>query len=536
MPSPSYADIYATCLYAAGEGLPLWNPSPLRLGDIGFVRDGTFHTLFNCIDGPPESLSNAASIDRATRSDGSRSRTSSRSSSAAQGSEASAQSEGANVGNASVGSDQNDAAGQRGRSLTAPLRRSSRLQTGSVSPFTRSPPIPSIDLHPVDRSTRSSTPPDGPFPPMPLEVDQEIPKLFDMGPRMSSNYRCLGVSLGASVVGAPVTGKIGFETSGGDGAILIPRDPTERTMLKHLGVLKAYLKTHRKWIHETYGRIEDIDVDELALIYGQDRTSDWAVAVSKDSTRGAQVEFEVLGTASSGFWGSWSHSLSASQRGPHRSTVQHSGVPFPSPESSQSSEDVAMDVDGAAASVNVAYRKTRRATRSPTQRFRWQPSNAIPPDQSIIIRRVTARTSLGLGFLPARLKASAEPKDPKHNSGDDEEGAAGAAVWKDDPLDALHHWMQQDVRVKVSLASDDDCIRLLALGLQYDPAILSYRSLSAALLASVRKYALIDVDSDGIATARIIPPPRRFIIRPRDCVMRTNTITPSFSATPIMTF
>jgi len=153
---------------------------------------------------------------------------------------------------------------------------------------------------------------------MPLVVDQETPKLFDMGPRMSSNYRCLGIEGGASVPGTPVGVKIGFESSGGDGAILIPRDPTERTKLKYLGVLKAYIKAHHKWMYETYGRIEAIGIDDLALIYGQDRTSDWAVAVSRDAARGAKVEFEIFGSASAGFWGNWSHTLSACQRGPHR--------------------------------------------------------------------------------------------------------------------------------------------------------------------------------------------------------------------------
>ncbi|KAI3482276.1 hypothetical protein L1887_55109 [Cichorium endivia] len=144
------------------------------------------------------------------------------------------------------------------------------------------------------------------------------PSSSTWGPRMSSNYRCLGIDVGATVPGTPASVKIGFESSGGDGAILIPRDPTERTRLKYLGVLKAYIKAHHKWIYDTYGRIEAIGIDDLALIYGQDRTSDWAVAVSRDTARGARVEFEIFGGISSGFWGNWSHALSACQRGPHR--------------------------------------------------------------------------------------------------------------------------------------------------------------------------------------------------------------------------
>uniref|UniRef100_V5GGT3 Uncharacterized protein n=1 Tax=Kalmanozyma brasiliensis (strain GHG001) TaxID=1365824 RepID=V5GGT3_KALBG len=117
-----------------------------------------------------------------------------------------------------------------------------------------------------------------------------------MGPRTSSSYSCIGVKGGTGIPGTPVSVKIGFKSSGGDGAILLSRDPTERTRLKHIGVLKAHMKAHYKWMIETYGQIEAIGTDDLALIYGQDRTSDWAVAVSRDAARGAEVEFEVFGS------------------------------------------------------------------------------------------------------------------------------------------------------------------------------------------------------------------------------------------------
>lgn len=67
-----------------------------------------------------------------------------------------------------------------------------------------------------------------------------------------------------------------------------------------------------------YGRSEDIEVDEIALVYGQDRTSDWAVAVSRDASKGAKLDFEVFGAGKAGVWGEWKHSCTASQRGPHR--------------------------------------------------------------------------------------------------------------------------------------------------------------------------------------------------------------------------
>lgn len=39
----SISDVYATSLYAAAEGLPLWHPGLVELGDMGYVRDGRFY-------------------------------------------------------------------------------------------------------------------------------------------------------------------------------------------------------------------------------------------------------------------------------------------------------------------------------------------------------------------------------------------------------------------------------------------------------------------------------------------------------------
>ncbi|KAN0065788.1 hypothetical protein ACQY0O_000918 [Thecaphora frezii] len=532
MPQASYADIYSTCLYVTGEGLPLWNPSPLRLGDIGFVRHGTFHTLFNCIDGPPVSLSNAASIELATRSDGSRSRSDSLVTVAGQASE----------GEIDVDTDPTAATASDASPEGRGLRRSPRLAAGVLSPL--SPPASVSSLRPSPRPTRSATPPEGPHPPLPLEVDQETPKVFDMGPRMSYNYRCLGFSAGASVAGAPLSGKITFETSGGDGAILVPRDPTERTILKHMGVLKAYVKTHRRWIHDTYGRIEDIDLDELALIYGQDRTSDWGVGVSKDSSRGARVEFEILSAGQTGFWGSWSHSLSASQRGPHRPVPPMVGaqlfptVPAPSMRAGDGGKEIGVQTRfGDAGEVGFTLKKGGKdgegAERTSRPGFQWLPGNRLATDQSIIIRRVTARTSLGLGFLPTRLKAAAEPKDPErgrrngdNDDDDDDEGGpaaapasssgaccrqglvddvkAAAASWSGDPLEALHRWMhQEDARVQVSIASDDDCLRLLSLLASGSLEALDGIGLAEAVRLAASRYAWVKTDEEGFATIEV---------------------------------
>ncbi|UTT92097.1 hypothetical protein NDA17_003520 [Ustilago hordei] len=542
---PSFADIYASCLYEAGEGLPLWNPSPLRLGDVGYVRDGSFIVLYNAVDGP-EALSDAASIRLARRFDRSLSRDRARRGS-----------------NADTRMEVDDPI-QTSAPTTMTSRRSSlAVSTVSTSSATAclSKSAASDSLLPTaakkgsptlsHRKLRSSTPPEGPYPPMPLSVDQEEPKLFDMGPRMSSNYRCLGVNLGASVPGAPVSAKIGFESLGGDGAILVPRDPTERTRLKYLGVLKAYIKAHHKWMYETYGRIEAIGIDHLALIYGQDRTSDWAVAVSRDTARGARVEFEICNSAHKGFWGNWSHTLSACQRGPHRppvvprdraagsdttadsqSTIRNVNHVRASLEHKHDDDDQrtwGMHIDTGVVNASFSFtppssksqhddeqhtRGRRRSPQSRAHRITWSEVHA-PPDQTISIRRVTACTSLGLGFLPARPKAAAEPRDPDYDGEQDHENAPVAGEdtiqassrnkqWCDDPLEALHEWIHErgGTKVKVSIASDDDCLRLLAL-LGGDHTTCG---LQKAVRMAADRFAHNSVDADGFATVSFHSP------------------------------
>lgn len=537
---PSFAEIYATCLYTGGEGYPLWNPSPLRLGDVGYVRDGSFIVLYNAIDGPGR-LSDAASIPLARRSDRSTSRERVRRDS---------------VGTTSAKMDIDDPVSVIADPAESSCRSSlaSSSMSPSLAPVAMSRSSASDSLLPSaakkgsptlsHRKLRSGTPPEGPFPPMPLSVDQEAPKLFDMGPRMSSNYRCLGLSGAASIPGAPVSVKIGFESSGGDGAILIPRDPTERTRLKYLGVLKAYIKAHHKWMYETYGRIEAIGIDDLAFIYGQDRTSDWAVAVSRDAARGAKVEFEIFGNASAGFWGNWSHTLSACQRGPHRAQDgrnghnasqaeapverrrenenSHWGVnveggvinPSSSFSASASSKDRDDDDD--------EHTRGRRRRTAPTRAhtITWTPEVHAAPDQTISIRRVTACTTPVLGFLPLRPRAAAEPRDPDVDRGqdgetgavarqdgndhhDDDRDAVKSKPWCDDPLEALHEWIHNRggaAQIKVSIASDDDCLQLLSL---LDREQVTAIGLQKAVRLAADRFASIAVDEDGFATVSI---------------------------------
>ncbi len=403
------------------------------------------------------------------------------------------------------------------------------------------------------RKLRSGTPPEGPFPPMPLAVDQEDPKLFDMGPRMSSNYRCLGIDVGASVPGAPVGVKIGFESSGGDGAILIPRDPTERTRLKYPGVLKEYIKAHHKWMYETYGRIEAISVDSLSLIYGQDRTSDWAVAVSRDAARGAKVEFEIFGSASAGFWGNWSHTLSACQRGPHRpQAARHDqAASDPPADSTRNADQVrvplehkredenrtwGMNIEGGVVNASFfflgpsskehideehARGRRRRSPPSRAHSITWSPDVHAAPDQTILIRRITACTSLGLlGFLPSRPKAAAEPRDPDVDSKRDRQcdpvhdqmilltatKAQTSRIMIS--IGTMTRWRRctlgfTSVKVpgsKFSIASDDDCLQLLSL---LGSNIAAGMGLQAAVRLAADRHARISVDESGFATISV---------------------------------
>lgn len=48
-------EVYAESLFPLGYGHPLWIPEPsqefgeVRIGDVGYLDDGRFHFLFNCM-------------------------------------------------------------------------------------------------------------------------------------------------------------------------------------------------------------------------------------------------------------------------------------------------------------------------------------------------------------------------------------------------------------------------------------------------------------------------------------------------------
>lgn len=47
-------EVYARLMSLRGKGLPLWEPEPpatgpVRIGDVGYVRNGRFYRLFNSV-------------------------------------------------------------------------------------------------------------------------------------------------------------------------------------------------------------------------------------------------------------------------------------------------------------------------------------------------------------------------------------------------------------------------------------------------------------------------------------------------------
>lgn len=244
-----FCDIYVESLYSACSGYPLvstpcldhlcptfqsiphhlfsspsllqWNPhDKVRLGDIGFVKDGSFVTLFNAGQGPNETLSDAENMNLAirTRSPVMDSTTSSTSNSrpTSPTTTTSFPPSVDNVGHLSLPS--NPAAASNSRSPSSSPPTSRRSSIGRSLFHSNQEPLQ---------------------PPLPLIMQEIQPQRFDAGPRTSSNFHCLGFNLGASLPGAPVAGTIEFETSGGQGALLCQRAPTERLALAHEGVLRS---------------------------------------------------------------------------------------------------------------------------------------------------------------------------------------------------------------------------------------------------------------------------------------------------------
>ncbi|KDN42292.1 hypothetical protein K437DRAFT_257922 [Tilletiaria anomala UBC 951] len=618
----SNADIFATLLYAACEGLPLWNPSALRLGDVGFLRDGSFHVLYNAIDGPSLTMLSDASQPalamRTTRS-------------------SSILSAGAAAHASPLGSPGEDALAQgRCASSTSMLTSSSSTDTNQASiaaalnnalcpastssSVATSPPPAPPPLPPPPASTTAASPPQlhrtsltrsllsrsasppaavpppmlrtsPPYsphapsgfeelrPPLPLAVDQEAPRVFTMGPRTSNNFRALGFELGAEVTGSPVGGTISFETSGGDGALLVPRDPVERTLLKHVGVLKAYIKAHRRWIFSTFGEAEDMEIDEIALVYGQDRTTDWGVSVSRDAARGTKLAFEVFSMGKAGVWGDWRSSGSASQRGPYRDGSQyrdllqerarrgttptnpaaaaHNGSRVPGDPTSPGPMDVDTDLSGLHLGLHLAMgaaggaggtgeslnshgaKPVSSTLHSQSQNvnalqtnlgygrdWEWIKQNPFPRDQSIILRRITAKNRLGLGFLPARLHAAAGPRREGPHGRDGSaaisplrarcSGASHSGIYTHvDLLDFLHAILLDAApQAHTSIASDDDCLALLhkILADHADlPACSPFGKLEQLLRLlrqSAQRWLDVTCDEDGFAQAEMRRTPR----------------------------
>ncbi|UZJ52650.1 hypothetical protein CBS101457_001970 [Exobasidium rhododendri] len=283
--------------------------------------------------------------------------------------------------------------------------------------------------------------------PMPLQVEREIPRVFDMGPRMSSNYKTLGIKAGgdlSAASGVPLNATISFESSGGTGALLVARDPVQRHLLRHRGILKAYFLAHREFIHDTYGQSEDLELDEMAFIYGQDCTSDWACAVTVESERGSKMEFEVFSLINAGVWGEWKTACTSSQRGPHRDA------------SSQ------------------------------------EPIRTC--DQSIVIKRLTIQTRR---FRSMKLHAFAEPKSDDNDEREGDEQVRNRLTSGDwhDPLALVHEYLLEMSDAAFSVASDDDVLTLLKRVGKWE----SHAELKVRLWQEARMHSTIQVDKEGVA-------------------------------------
>ncbi len=115
-------------------------------------------------------------------------------------------------------------------------------------------------------------------------------------------------------------------------------------------------------------------------------------------------------------------------------------------------------------------------------------------------------------------KAEAEPRDPdvdrdlerrpdavaRQEGGWNEIGQAIPSEERDDdPLEALLDWIhhQADAKVKVSIASDDDCLHLLGLLEPQQVALLGLRS---AVRRAADRFARVCVNDAGAATVSIL--------------------------------
>lgn len=207
------SDTYATRLYATCEGFPLWNPSHCNLGDIGYIRQGTFHALFNAEQGPRDQSTTFSSDVQMAR------RTSIPGNAPSSPTSSDTQTPVATTETGSPSPPALDGFAPRRSSLT-------RLLSGLGSPHGM------VNSGLIER--RPS--------PLPLLVEREPTRIFDVGPRMSNNYRSIGFSIGgdlSATTGVPMGATISFETSGGTGALLVAKDPIHRHLLRHRAILKG---------------------------------------------------------------------------------------------------------------------------------------------------------------------------------------------------------------------------------------------------------------------------------------------------------
>lgn len=195
----------------------------------------------------------------------------------------------------------------------------------------------------------------------------------------------------------------------------------------------------------------------MALIYGQDCTSDWACAVTLEAERGSKVEFEVFSYIHTGVWGEWKTHCSASQRGPHR------------------------------------YQQAQESSRT--------------PNQTIVVKRLTIQTRR---FRPMKLKASAGPQsdDSDQDSSDrDGRGQRQQAMERFDPLKLVHKYLLEHSTALYSLASDDDAITLIKLvGTWTDLPDFQNR-----LLQAMKKHTSIVEDSDKTVMLQFTEPKEQSI-------------------------
>jgi hypothetical protein len=116
-----------------------------------------------------------------------------------------------------------------------------------------------------------------------------------------------------------------FECTKEQGAALILREDAHRTdALQKTTFIRYVLENHSKWLefaNDVHER--GITADQLVMVTGCDKTSEWASAVFSAASKQVGVEFHVGSIAQGGVsvWGSWNHC---------QSVEAHSGPSNPS--------------------------------------------------------------------------------------------------------------------------------------------------------------------------------------------------------------